>query len=98
MVSFQRDELGRKRVAQQALDHAARIRAAVDVIAERHGESIGDRIAFVLPRDLADDAIEQVGAAVNVADDVEPAAFGQWRAGIHTRMLYVPSRNASSRL
>src|SRR5262249_20772494 len=74
VVSFQRDELGRKRIAREALENPARIGAAIDVIADRHGQAVVHGRGLKIAADLAHEAVEQVGAAMNVADHVEAAA------------------------
>ena len=70
MIALERGIGGRKRIAGQAFEHAARVRPAVDIVAERDGErrrpAFGD-----VALDRGDCAAQQVDAAVDVADGVD---------------------------
>ena len=83
MITLQRNEIGRKRIARQAIEDAARIGAAIDVIADRDGQTIAGRGRVKIARDLADHAVEQIRSAVNIANDIEAVPLGQLRPFIH---------------
>src|SRR5205823_8838205 len=94
VVSLQRDELRRKWIARQAIEDAARIGAAIDVIADGYGETIARTAFFKIARDFADHAVEEIRSAVNIADDVEPVPLGQLRPLMHQVFrLRLPSRS-----
>ncbi len=83
VISLQRNEIRRKRIARQAIEDAARIGAAIDVIADRYGQTSARGTCFKIACDLADHAVEQIRSAVNIANDVEPLPLGQLRPLIH---------------
>ena len=60
-----------KRVLQQAVEHAAGIRPAVDIVAERHGEAVAAMLLGVAVN-RRDHAVEQIEPAMNIADRVNP--------------------------
>ena len=78
VVALQRDEVGRKRVARQAVDDPSGVGAAVDVVAQRHRERILDRPGIQITRNAGDHAIKKIGPAVNIADDIEPTWLRKW--------------------
>src|SRR5262245_935704 len=83
VVSLKRDETRRKGVAHESIEHAARIRPAIDVVANRHGQAIADRIGLEVAGNQRDHAIEQVGSAMNVADDVDASLLRGDRLRTH---------------
>src|SRR5690349_7615507 len=72
MVAPEGDEFCRERIAHQPIDYAARVGATVDIIADRDDKAVGYWMTRQIASDLADHAVEQVGAAMNVADDLQP--------------------------
>src|SRR6516162_7822815 len=71
MVAFERDVSGRERIICQTVQHASRIGTSVHVVAQRDGQAIGDRAFFEILLDLLDHFVEQIGATMDVADDVD---------------------------
>ena len=66
VITLQRDEIGRKRITRQALEDAARIGAAIDVIANRHSETIGDRVGVEIAGNLFDHEVEKIRPAMTL--------------------------------
>src|SRR5262245_6842315 len=87
VVSLQRDGARRKGVAHEAIEHAARIRSAIDVVAKRNGQAIAGRVGLEIARYQCDHAIEQVGSAMNIADDVDASLTR--RGGLRTHEAHV---------
>ena len=88
VVALEGNKVAGKRVVDQAIEHAARIRAAVDIIADGHGQAVAAMLLGVTI-DGRNHAVEQIQPAVNVADRVDPGIlfgiFGvfhyDWRSG-----------------
>ncbi len=70
VVSFQRDEVRRERIAHEAVEHPARIRPSINVVAERDRHAVADWTRVEVARNVVDHAVEQIRPAMNVADDV----------------------------
>ena len=51
------------------------IRAAVDIVAKRHGRRRGDRSRVQVADDLIGQAIKEIRWAVNVANNIKPFRF-----------------------
>src|ERR1700746_1431725 len=71
VISFQRDEVGWKRIACEAIEHTARVWAPIHVIAESDGHTIADWVDGEVTRDLNGHPVEKIRAAMNVADDIK---------------------------
>ena len=71
MIALERDIGGAERIAAQPVEHAAGIRSAVDVVAQRHGEALltGHRAQVAV--DQPNHAIEQIAPAVDVPDHID---------------------------
>src|SRR6266568_7050537 len=72
VVAFQPDVLGGERIAYQPVEHASRIGTSVHVVAERYGQGVRRRFRFDISLDFFYDSVEQVRAAMDIADDVDP--------------------------
>src|SRR5215470_10764829 len=70
VISFQRDEVRRERIAHEAVEHPARIRPSINVVAERDRHAVADWTRVEVARNVVDHAVEQIRPAMNVADDV----------------------------
>jgi hypothetical protein len=70
VISFQRDEVRWERIAHEAVEHPARIRSPINVVAGRHGHAVAAWIRVEVARNVVDHPVEQIQAAMNVADDV----------------------------
>ena len=70
VISFQRDEVRRERIAHEAVEHPARIRPSINVVAERDRHTVADWTRVEVARNVVDHAVEQIRPAMNVADDV----------------------------
>jgi hypothetical protein len=79
VIALQSHERGRERVAHQAIEHAPGIRTAVDIIAERHGQTFVNRLGFEVAANLLDHAIEKIRSSVNIADRVDASWYGERR-------------------
>ena len=75
MVALQGDKICRKRIFGETLDDAARVRPAVHIIAKRDGQGVLDRICFQVAADRLDHPIEQIPAAVNVANRIDTSGL-----------------------
>jgi hypothetical protein len=70
VVVLERDVGGRKRIFDQAIKHAARLRTAVDIVAEGHGQSSGP-MSLDIASDRADRPLKQIQPTVDVADRID---------------------------
>jgi hypothetical protein len=68
VISFQRDEVCWERIAYEAVEHPARIRPPIHVVAERDGHAVADWTRVEVARNVVDHPVEQVRPAMNVAD------------------------------
>jgi hypothetical protein len=85
MVAQQRDQPAPAGEVDQALQHAATVRAAVDVVAQQD-----DRVVWARR-----DGIDQGGQGIRAAVDV--AAFATMRPAIRTSAAELPSSLAVAR-
>jgi hypothetical protein len=76
MIAAQRHIGRRKRIGGEAIEHAACVGPAVDVIAERDRQRIA-AMRFNVARDGRDGPIEQIEPPVNVANRINPGAFAR---------------------
>jgi len=67
----------RRKPPDQAIDNAFRVRAAIDVVSEKDENNRQASSAPLIPFDQAQQGLEQIKAAMNVADGVKPHAFGR---------------------
>src|SRR5262245_46286460 len=92
VIATQEHGLAATRISQldEAIDHVARARSAVDVVTEKHDRVGGSR------RDRLEHHRQLVGTTVDVADGDEPAgaALGFLHRGRHRRRGRHPSRAA----
>src|SRR5262249_58340214 len=79
MISFQRDEVRWERIAHEPIEHAARIRPPIHVVTKRDGHAVAGGIRVEVARNVLDHPVEQVRAAMNVADDVKYRAVEKRR-------------------
>src|SRR5262245_63811750 len=70
VISFQRDEIRWERIAHEPIEDTAGIRPPIHVVAERDGYAVAGGTRVEVARNVGDHAVEQVRAAMNVADDV----------------------------
>ena len=59
----------------------------VEIIAERHGHTILDRVCFQITANGDNDAVEQIQTTMNIADGVDASALQKGRSEIHFEML-----------
>src|SRR5262249_49479950 len=70
MVSFEGDIAPAEWIAQQPIEHAARVRATVDIVAERDDKRIAGMF-FDVGVDARDHSLEKIETAMNVADGID---------------------------
>ncbi len=66
------------RQVQQQVDHARRVGAPVDIVAEPHDDGLHAGVGVPLGR--FEQRLKQIGAAVNIPDGIERHALGRARA------------------
>src|SRR5262245_66184435 len=71
VISFQRDEVRWERIAHEAIEHPARIRTSINVVAERDRHTVANWPRVEVARNVVDHAVKQIPPAMNVADYVE---------------------------
>ena len=83
MVSLQKDGFMLAAPLDQEIDGSTGLRPAIDVITERHGQRIFDRPLAQITRNCRDYRLQQIGAAVKIANDVEAARLQRPGGGLH---------------
>jgi hypothetical protein len=82
MIALDHEDAGAEmRQMPQALDHALRVRAAIDHIAEEDDDAFLAGMSRVMLLDLTQQIVEQVETAVNVADGITALARAAARGG-----------------
>src|SRR6516162_11154300 len=84
VISFQRHEVRRERIVHEAVEHPARIRPSINVVAERDRHTVADWTRVEVTRNVVDHAVEKIRPAMNVADDVNSRPIEDGRCEIVT--------------
>jgi hypothetical protein len=62
----------RQRTCRKPVDHLARLRPTVDIVAEENQIIVEARCAARIPGNLAEQAVEQIGPAMDIAHGIDP--------------------------
>ncbi len=76
MISFQADKVSHLVSFKQTIDDLARLRSAVDIISNQNLSVISRWMLSEIPVDLGKHLIEQIEAAMDVANCVDPRPIG----------------------
>jgi len=81
MIAAQEDATLTAAKLDQQLDYATRIRAAVDIVADEDTQYFAARMRGNIGVDCGEFLLQQIGAAVNVADRVDPHTVRRTKSG-----------------
>ena len=79
MVTLEYHRLLRSRAQDQAIEHAAGIRAAVHIVADQNLNRPGNGVSGDMGVDAREQPVEQIGAAMDVADRIDADPLRQQR-------------------
>jgi hypothetical protein len=79
VIAFERDNRMLLFARQHSIDDFARMRAAVDIVAEENVQGVLDRIGLKAGVDAPEHLAQKINSSVNVADSVDANTAGNSR-------------------